>query len=455
MMPGVIQCTNCAINRVRLLAVKFITAQAKGPTRSPEVAGMSSSQIFSARQVLACAGLTVLAALSGCSMFRSRSHADGAPPPPVAQSDSPAPEVAQTDTDALADAGEPVIDEPGTTTVLADAGPALKPTAPKSYVVQRGDTLWGISNMFLRDPWHWPEIWYVNPQIQNPHRIYPGDTVQLALVGNGRTALQVVRSTAGIGGPGASHLEPLLRSSPLDTPIETIPYAAVSAFMSRPAVLTREQIDSAAYIVALAESHDVAGTGHELLVKKLDADAGARYSVMHVDEPLIDPDNGQRLGYVAIYTGTAQITQPGKISKAVLTSSARETLQGDLLIPEEHTPTTDFVPHSPQRQVNGRIIDVIDNVLLAGQYQVVALNRGTNDGLERGNVLTVDQAAVVVVDNCASIGNASTCRIHHRVTLPTDTAGTLLIFRAYPRLSYALILGDTVPIQVGDHVRSP
>ena len=112
-------------------------------------------------------------------------------------------------------------DEAGTTTVMSDAGPALKPSAPKDYVVRRGDTLWGIANTFLRDPWTWPEIWYVNPKIANPHRIYPGDTIRLALSSDGRTSLQLVRSGAGLPG---SKLEPMLRSQPLDSAIATIPY---------------------------------------------------------------------------------------------------------------------------------------------------------------------------------------------------------------------------------------
>jgi hypothetical protein len=317
--------------------------------------------------------------------------------------------------------------------------------------------------MFLRSPWTWPEIWYVNPEIHNPHRIYPGDTLRLALAGDGHTELQLVRGPAGqaatavtVSDVSSARLEPMLRSTALDTPINTIPYSVISVFMSHPSVMTREQIQSSAYIVALAESHDVAGTGHELFVRKADAPPGARFSVMHIDEPLIDPDTGHSLGYVAIYTGSAQITRAGNIAEAVLTSSARETLQGDVLIPEEHTPTTDFVPHSPQRPVNGRIINVVDNVWLAGQFQVVALNRGSDDGLDRGTVLTVDQSPEVLVDNCASINGNSACPHHReRVTMPTDSAGTVLIFRAFPHISYALILADVVPVEVGDHVRSP
>jgi len=458
---------------------------------------MSSTELFSARKTpLACAGLTGLLALSGCALLHPHHPvaAAAAAAPAIVQSEpqttAPAP---QTVTDALPDntAGESeagsaaeapsvagpasapaaaaVVDTLGanTTTVIADAGGSLKPTAPKNYVVKRGDTLWGIANLFLKSPWVWPEIWYVNPQIHNPHRIYPGDTVRLALAGDGRTELQLVRGPAGqaasarpVDARGAelasARLEPLLRSSALDAPIDTIPYSVIAAFISHPSVLTREQIRSSAYIVALAQSHDVAGTGHELFVRKVDAPAGTRFSVMHVDEPLRDPDSGRELGYVAIYTGSAQITRAGSVAEAVLTNSSRETLQGDLLVPEEHEPTTDFVPHSAQRAVDGHVIDVIDNVRVAGQYQVVALNRGSADGLDRGTVLTVDEKPEVVTDTCASINGNSACPHHHaQLTMPSDPAGTVLVFRSFPHMSYAVILADVQPVEVGDRVRSP
>ena len=452
---------------------------------------MLSTELFSiGKAPLACAGLSGLLALSGCAMLHPHHSVQSAAlAAPVAAQSTPeaAPPQPQTVTDALPDSSAssaeaaspaqatggpvaaPVADTLGadTTTVIADAGSSLKPTAPKNYVVKRGDTLWAIANMFLRSPWVWPEIWYVNPQIHNPHRIYPGDSVRLALAGDGRTELQLVRGPAGqaataraVNATGAdlasARLEPLLRSSRLDAPIDTIPYSVISVFISHPSVLTREQIQASAYIVALAQSHDVAGTGHELFVRRTDAPTGSRFSVMHIDEPLRDPDNGRQLGYVAIYTGSAQITRPGTIAEAVLTNSARETLQGDVLIPEEHEPTTAFVPHSPQHPLDGHVIDVIDNVRVAGQYQVVALNRGSDDGLDRGSVLAVDQQAEVVPDTCASINGNSACPHHHvQVTMPTDPAGTLLVFRTFPHMSYALILADVVPVEVGDRVRSP
>lgn len=408
---------------------------------------MYLNQVFGVKQaVLACSTLTALLAFGGCTMFHRGEHEAAAPQPPVSQAETTAAPEPETVTEALGEGP----DEAGTITVLSDAGSALKTSAPKDYVVRRGDTLWGIANTFLRDPWLWPEIWYINPDIRNPHRIYPGDSVHLALRGDGRTALEVVR-----GGGAVTRLEPMLRSVPLGGPIATIPYAAIAAFLSRPGVLTGDEVKAAPYIAALRDDHQIAGTGHDLYVKKLDGETGARYSVMHVDEPLHDPQSGRKLGYLAIYTGTAQLTRPGQVARLTLTESARETLQGDVLIAEEISPTSDFAPHTPSQAVDGRIIAVVDNVLLAGQYEVVALNRGSQDGLDRGSVLTIDQVGAWVDDHCAKIDGVSSCWLDHSVKLPSESAGTLLVFKTYERMSYALILSDTVPIHIGDHVRNP
>jgi LysM repeat protein len=399
------------------------------------------------RALRVCATFTALLAFGGCSMFHHGEREAAAPPPPARQAETTAAPEPETVTEAVGD----VPDEAGTTTVMSDAGSALKPTAPKSYVVRRGDTLWGIANTFLRDPWLWPEIWYINPDIHNPHRIYPGDSVRLALRGDGRTSLQIVRG----GGGSAARLEPMLRSVPLEGPIATIPYSQIAAFLSRPGVLTGDEVKAAPYVLALRDNHQIAGSGYDLYVKKLDGETGARYSVMHIDEPLKDPQSGRKLGYLAIYTGTAQLTRPGDVAKVTLTESARETLQGDVLIAEEMSPTNDFAPHGPAQPVDGRIIAVVDNVLLAGQYEVVALNRGSQDGLDRGTVLTVDLAGERISDHCAKIDGQSTCWVPHSERLPDESSGTLLVFKTYERMSYALIFSDTVPINIGDRVRNP
>jgi hypothetical protein len=388
-----------------------------------------------------------LLTLGACSTYSHTSHEQDTttPAPAAVDNEMPAAEP-QTDTEALGD----VPSDEDTTTVMPDAGASLRPGAPKDYVVKRGDTLWGIANMFLKDPWLWPEIWYVNPGIHNPHLIYPGDTVHLAVSSDGRTALQLVRGV----GP-RSRLEPLLRSSPLDSAIATIPYSVIGAFLERPGVLSRDEVKAAPYILALRGEHDIAGSGDEVYVKKLDAQAGARYSVMHVDQPLKDPEGGRKLGYLAIYTGTAQLVRPGEIAKATLTDSARETLQGDVLVSENISPTSDFRPHPPARPIAGQIVAVVEGADMAGQYDVVAINRGSNDGIERGNVLTIEEFPAQSDDLCARIEDTSTCLRHPSTQLPSEVNGTVLVFKTYELMSYGLVLNDISPIQTYDRVRSP
>jgi hypothetical protein len=409
----------------------------------------SNQNLSASRTSIGCAGLALLLALAGCSSGRNTRETDTtAMPVPAAAEEGQAVDGPQTDTEAL---GEPGSDS-DTTTVMSDAGPALKAGAPKDYVVKRGDTLWGIANLFLKDPWLWPEIWYVNPKIANPHRIYPGDSVHLALSSDGRTSLQILR---GANLPG-SKLEPMLRSAPLEGAIPTIPYNVIAAFLERPGVISQEEVRKAPYILALRGEHDIAGAGDEVYVKKLDTQTtGARYSVLHVDEELKDPDGSRKLGFLTIYTGTAEIVRPGQIAKATLTDSHRETLQGDVLVSEDALPTADFKPHAPSRPVRGRIIAVVAGADVAGQYDVVAINRGSSDGLERGNVLTAEEVQAQSDDQCAHIKDFSTCLRHPNVALPTEIAGTLLVFKTYQLMSYALVLHDTVPIVWNGEVRNP
>ena len=124
--------------------------------------------------------------------------------------------------------------------------PVLNPRHPDSYVVQRGDTLWDIAAMFLRDPWYWPEIWQINPQVENPHLIYPGDLLSLAYLDDGRPVVNVERGPAFTGGGGVDRLSPRVREQPLEEAISTIPYETLAAFLSRSVVLDKDQIEGSA-----------------------------------------------------------------------------------------------------------------------------------------------------------------------------------------------------------------
>lgn len=404
-------------------------------------------QLLKARMGTGLALLVV--GLAGCSFHHSRGDDSMPMPvasaPPVAAESTAAPDMTATEA-AVIEAGA------GATT-SASVGenrpaPVMNPSAPKSYTVKRGDTLWGIATMFLRDPWLWPEIWYVNPRIENPHLIYPGDVLALAYGADGRPQVQLVSG-------GAARLDPRLRSSPLDGAIPTIPYSAIAAFLSRPTILSTDQVKHAPHVMAFRDEHVVGGTGHEFYVRDLNAAPNARFTVVHVGEPLKDPDTGRMMGYQGIYTATAVITRPGNPAKGLLTDSARETLPGDLVLAANTDTPASLTLRVPHNEVRGRIMSVIDGVRLIGQYDVVIINRGKEDGVDAGDVLAIDQTGGYVRD--AGDGSSSEFGFGHGSLqrLPNERAGTLLLFKTFDHMSYGLVVGESSPARVADVVRNP
>ena len=414
---------------------------------------MSPSRMFPV-----ATGLTALLALGGCSHVRpwfGRGDLAGPTAPMTTAPESAVQTAAaaepQTVTSDLPDVAP---DSAATTTVIPDATASLSPTAPKSYTVQKGDTLWALAGMFLKDPWLWPEIWYANPEVSNPHRIYPGDTLRLAKGTNGSGGQVVAMQLVHANGSG-TRLQPLLRSTELEAPIANIPYTAIAAFLSRPGVLTKSQAEAAPYVLALRDRHMIAGAGNDIYVSHLKAAEGERFSVLHVGEKLKDPDGHGSLGYLANYAGVAQVTRAGDPARVQIIESAREILAGDVLMPESAGSVGDFVPHPPNAQLHGRILAVVNGVLIAGQFQVVAINRGSSDGLEPGHVLRVNESPQSVRDRCARITGSGTCTHFRDTKLPIEAVGTLLLFRVFEHVSYALVASETAPLGVGDHVITP
>nr|PZN65963.1 MAG: hypothetical protein DIU62_08215 [Pseudomonadota bacterium] len=327
-------------------------------------------------------------------------------------------------------------------------GPVLLPDAPMSYTVQRGDTLWDIASRFLRDPWLWPEIWHVNPSVQNPHLIYPGDVLTLAYGADGRPQITLARGDT-------VRVSPLVRSGPLDgEAIPTIPYEAIAAFLGKPGIISREELARAPRVAALHDRHVIAGTGNDVYVKGLGDNGPGRYSILRVGDELKDPETGRVLGYMGVYAGVAQVDRPGELARARVIDSARETAAGDVLLREDTSViASDIIPHAPSADVRGQIMAVVDGVSLIGQYQVVALNRGANHGLSVGHVLAIDRAGEVVRDGSCRRSGLSVCR--GTLKLPDYRAGTALVFKTYDQMSYALVLDTTVPVGVKDVVRKP
>lgn len=326
----------------------------------------------------------------------------------------------------------------------------LAPRAPERYVVKKGDTLWDISTIFLRDPWLWPEIWYVNPQINNPHLIYPGDIITI-FWHDGRPQLRIERegevyqTTLPI-----ERLSPQVRTLPLEAAIPTIPLDAIRPFLSHPRIVNEDEYEELPYILRSQDGRLLSGAADAVYARRIERDGPARYHVIRIGDRYQDPETGEVLGYEAIEIGQAAVRRHGDPATLFIESSKRESMKGDRLVPvEESEYNVNFLPHAPSTPINGQIIDVVDGVEQVGQYQVVTLNRGTEDGLEVGHVLDVYQRGAEIEDD------VSGSLFNDTVRLPDERAGTLLVFRAFDRVSYGLIMHATREIYVLDMVRNP
>ena len=325
----------------------------------------------------------------------------------------------------------------------AEAAPpvVLRDDAPLRYVVKKGDTLWDIAQYFLRDAWQWPELWYTNSQVRNPHLIYPGDVLTLINV-DGRPRL--VRE-----GP-VERLSPRVREEAIDASLPAIPIEAIRNFLRGPRLVTLEETQRSPYVVAFVDERLAVGANNDVYVKNLPTEVKYSYAVIRVGEPYRDPDSRELLGFEAIPTGEAELRAPGQAGQPTalmrITKSNREVLVADRLLPiEAESFDANFYPHPPASPLEGRIISVFDGLSQISQYQIVALNRGSNHGLDPGTVLDIFQSGRLVPDPYGS----------RAVQLPDQYAGVLMVFKVTPKLSYGLVMNATKPLHVLDKVKKP
>lgn len=332
----------------------------------------------------------------------------------------------------------------------------LAPDAPDTYVVKKGDTLWDISGVFLKYPWYWPEIWYVNPQIANPHWIYPGDVLRLIYV-DGKPRITV-------GTAGEVRLSPQVRTDPLAQAIRTVPYDVLMNFVQRPSLLTKKQADKGPYVVGFRGGHIVGGKSNEFYGIGLDKPAvGAEYTVIHPGAELRDPDDGDLLGYVGHYAATGRVitTTDAKHEKAMthltVVDSGREIQQGDKLFPAVSKFGDDLVLSIPtDTKLNGQVLSIVDGLAVAGRYQVLAINRGTRDGLKPGNVVAIYARGLEVPDFYSRGRDWTKFTANYStVTLPNERSGSMLLFTVHERMSYGLVVESKAPVRIGDFIKHP
>ncbi len=278
-----------------------------------------------------------MALASGCQFFQGHHEAlvAAAPAPKAA----PAPVAAQDNAIEVALANAPSDSAATEAAAVATTGPVLNPSAPKSYTVKRGDTLWDISAMYLRDPWLWPEIRQVNPKVQNPHLIYPGDVLTLACGANGQPQVMVTQGSSVRAAAGSQHSA--------GWPGDHDSLRSHRGLRGKPSMLSKEEVQKGPHVAALSDRHIVAGLGREVYVKGLEEKGPGRYSVVHVGEELKDPESGKVLGYMGNLHRRAKVDAVAKVSRALLTESVRETNAGDLVFAEDtHSVSTNILPRA-------------------------------------------------------------------------------------------------------------
>jgi hypothetical protein len=357
---------------------------------------------------------------------------------------------------------------------------AFKQDAPDRYVVVRGDTLWGISERFTDSPWRWPEIWNFNrEQIRNPHWIYPGDVIvldrvsgKLSIAGadggtgtgpstgadsgaSGAAGAGDARRGLGAGGVvGTVKLSPRMRAeSTARDAIPSIPANAIEPFLSRPLVIEPDGLDNAPTIIATQENRVIIESGNQAYVRGMGNSKEENWFVYRRGKPLVDPDSKLTLGYEAIYLGTARVTRAGDPAIVQLTTVTQEVGTGDKLVPVGVPEVPKYAPHAPAVFMQGRVIGIyggLGQVGEAGPQGIITLNRGRSDGVEVGHVFALYRPGPVIADASKATGTAPTT-----FKLPDERYGLAFVFRLYDRVSYALVMRISRPVNPLDVVQTP
>lgn len=320
----------------------------------------------------------------------------------------------------------------------------LKTDAPQHYTVKKGDTLWNISERFTNDPWQWPEIWYQNDQIKDPHLIFPGDEIGLVTINGEQRVTVTKRGEAS----RTVKLQPTARIEPIESAIPAIPQDAIRSFLRDNRVVAPEIIAKAPRVLAGTDSRILMGAGGTVYGRgDFGPETAAAYGIFRKGQVYRDPATDEVLGLEAVEIGIGRVkAEKGDIVTLELERTNQQVAIGDMLLPtEDRDLIANFYPKAPAGAVNGQILAVNGGVTQVGQYDVVVLNRGERDGLSPGSVLNVMKAGEIVYDRVAG----------EKVRLPEERAGSLMVFRSFEKMSYGLIMRASRPLRVGDKVENP
>jgi nucleoid-associated protein YgaU len=315
--------------------------------------------------------------------------------------------------------------------------------APQIYLVKEGDTLWGIASMYLRDPWLWPDIWEINEELDNPHLIFPGDQIYLVYV-DGQPRLRVRRGQQS----RTVKLTPKMRIEPLDTAIPLIPLEQIGAWLSQNRIVDPAVLDAAPYVLAGDKGHLLSSAGDLVYARGQFPENEIGFGIYRQGQVYVDPLTQEILGLEAQDIGSARLLEEHDedIAQLEVTRIAEEVRNWDRLLPNESRRiAASFQPHAADRNISGFMIAVDGGVSQIGTLDIVAINRGERDGVSGGQVMAIYQTGEIVRDDIA----------RQNIQIPDARAGLLMVFRAFEKMSYGIVLKSNRPLAVMDRVGNP
>ena len=348
---------------------------------------------------------------------------------------------------------------------------------PDTYVVKRGDTLWDIAGRFLKRPWLWPEIWQANPQVRNPHLIYPGDVLSLAYLD--RLAVTPgPRAGSPVPTIPLSQIEPWLKDLRVVNDFKDLPYVVgqeddrlrttegqVTYVRGLPANVVGQRFLVVRPTVRYTRLDRVNCCD---ILRKDDLDFRGRRmldSKAFWTDALVSDKGNSVLGYelATVNVGTVTRGEVGGIQASTvrLDDPMREVQEGDRLIPVDAQPyDLYFMPHPPRQQFeygHARVLAVADMLTTGGPRDVIALSVGRADGIDNGTVFSTWRVGNSVVDRVkdGAFRTEDSVPLGSKVRLPDEFSGHAMVFRTFDHVSYALVMDSIKPTRVGYELKHP
>ncbi|WP_394173085.1 LysM peptidoglycan-binding domain-containing protein [Thalassotalea litorea] len=348
---------------------------------------------------------------------------------------------------------------------------SIRDDAPKTYVVEKGDTLWDISAMYLEEPWLWPKLWRWNPEINNPHLIYPGDILRLAFDENGQPIL--VKDDSDSSGKPEYKWSPQIRKKMKDgNPITILPLEELAPLLNYSNVLTKDMLADAGVVLGADEKYKSHVEG-AILYAKGDLQAGKSYAIYKKGEPILDPETGEQLGFYSILAGTAKGLRDGDSANRIpaslmLDASRREIRAGDVILEvnnEQLLPAFYQMRLAEGKDVQALFINNANDAREFGKLEIVLLNKGENANLLPGEIYVINRQSPEVIDTeDGPIYEEDASRWYRltkddesedRYKMPTENIGQLMVFKVQEKTSFAVVLATTKPIRLSDKVTAP